>query len=309
MSDEKNSWFLRLKKGLTKSADRITEGLTDIVRRKRLDQETLDHLEDLLIKADFGIHTAQKIIQRIKSARFDQDITEQDLKGYLVEDVTKILEPVARTFLPQRDHKPHVVLIVGVNGSGKTTTIGKLAHHFTEQGLKVALAAGDTFRAAAVDQLKVWGERCGCSVYAKETSADPAALAYEALLESKKNNDDLLLIDTAGRLHNKADLMAELGKIARVLSKQDPSAPHDVILVLDATIGQNALQQVEVFKSIAKVTGLVITKLDGTARGGILVALTEKFSLPLYAIGIGETLADLKAFEAEAYAKNLIGFD
>ena len=247
--------------------------------------------------------------KHLAKTRFGQDVSPEEIKQTLTEEITRILEPVARPLVIDFAHKPHVVLVVGVNGSGKTTTIGKLAKQHKDAGLMVTLAAGDTFRAAAVEQLKVWGDRTGCPVIARETGADAAGLAYDAVSESKARGDDLLFIDTAGRLQNKADLMAELAKIVRSIKKFDPTAPHDVLLVLDATVGQNAHSQVEIFKELINVTGLVLTKLDGTARGGVLVALAEKFGLPVHAIGVGEQAGDLRPFEAEAFARSLVGMD
>jgi fused signal recognition particle receptor len=232
-----------------------------------------------------------------------------EIKATLAEEITDILAPVAVPLAPDFSRKPHVVLVVGVNGAGKTTTIGKLAKLYRDQGKAVSLAAGDTFRAAAVEQLKVWGDRTGCPVVARDTGADAAGLAFDALAEARARGDDLLFIDTAGRLQNKSDLMAELEKIVRVIKKQDESAPHDVLLVLDATVGQNAHSQVEIFREMVGVTGLVLTKLDGTARGGVLVALAEKFKLPVHAIGVGEKASDLRPFEAEGFARSLVGLD
>ncbi len=307
--DSKVSWFGRIKAGLSRSSSRLTQGIGDLFTKRKLDDAALEELEELLIGADLGIATAAKVTARLAKSRFNQEITPEEIKQALAEEITTILEPVARPLAPNPAHKPHVVLMVGVNGSGKTTTIGKLAKYYRGQGLSVTMVAADTFRAAAVEQLKVWGERTGCPVVAGAPGADAAGLAFDALKAANERGDDLLLIDTAGRLQNKAGLMAELEKMVRVLKKQDPSAPHDVLLVLDSTVGQNAHAQVEIFKDIAQVSGLVMTKLDGTARGGVVVALAEKFGLPVHAIGVGEGADDLRPFEAAAFARSLVGLD
>jgi fused signal recognition particle receptor len=300
-------WLARIRQGLSRSSSRLSQGIADLFVKRRLDDDALEELEELLIAADLGVATASRVTARLAKSRFNQDIGADEVKAALADEITEILEPVARPLVPDPARKPHVVLVVGVNGSGKTTTIGKLAKLFRDQGLAVTLAAGDTFRAAAVEQLKVWGERTGCPVIAREQGADAAGLAFDALGEAKRRGDDLLIIDTAGRLQNKADLMAELQKLVRVLRKQDDSAPHDVLLVLDATVGQNAHSQVEIFRTMTAVTGLVLTKLDGTARGGVLVALAEKFGLPVHAIGVGEGVDDLRPFDARAFARSLVG--
>ncbi|CAA7616483.1 Signal recognition particle receptor FtsY [Magnetospirillum sp. LM-5] len=302
-------WLGRLKSGLAKSSSRLTQGIGDLFTKRKLDDEALEDLQDLLITADLGVAAAGRITARLAKNRFGQDIGPDEVKAALAEEITAILEPVAKPLEPDFSRRPHVVLVVGVNGSGKTTTIGKLAKSFADQGRSVMLAAGDTFRAAAVEQLKVWGDRTGCPVIARETGADSAGLAFDALKEAQAQGADLLFIDTAGRLQNKADLMEELAKVVRVIKKVDETAPHDVLLVLDATVGQNAHSQVEVFKDMVAVSGLVLTKLDGTARGGVLVALAEKFSLPVHAIGIGEKAEDLRAFEAGSFARSLVGLD
>jgi fused signal recognition particle receptor len=306
---QQSGWFRRLRDGLAKSSSKLTQGLTDLFTKRKLDEEALEDLEDLLITADLGVATAARVTQILSKARFGQEVDSAEIKATLAEEIATILEPVALPLIPDRSRKPHVVLVAGVNGSGKTTTIGKLAKLWRDQGLSVTMVAGDTFRAAAVEQLKVWGERTGCPVIARDTGADAAGLAYDALVESKRRGDDLLLIDTAGRLQNKTDLMAELQKIVRSLKKVDAEVPHDVLLVLDATVGQNAHSQVEIFKDMVDVTGLVLTKLDGTARGGVLVALAEKFKLPVHAIGVGEKAEDLRPFEAKAFARSLVGLD
>jgi fused signal recognition particle receptor len=306
---KREGWLGRLKSGLSKSSSRLTQGIGDLFTKRKLDDEALEDLQDLLITADLGVKAAGRVTTRLAKSRFGQDVDPDEIKAALAEEVAAILAPVAKPLVPDFDRKPHVVLVVGVNGSGKTTTIGKMAKTFTDEGRKVMLAAGDTFRAAAVEQLKVWGTRTGCPVVASETGSDSASLAFEALKEAKDAGAELLFIDTAGRLQNKSDLMEELRKVVRVIKKQDETAPHDVLLVLDATVGQNAHSQVEVFKDMVDVTGLVLTKLDGTARGGVLVALAEKFALPVHAIGIGEQADDLRPFEAEAFARSLVGLE
>ena len=307
--DAPQGWLGRLKSGLTKSSSKLTTGIGDLFTKRKLDDEALEDLQDLLITADLGVATAARVTKRLAKARFGQDVDADEVKAVLADEVAQILAPVAKPLEPACVARPHVILVVGVNGSGKTTTIGKMAKHFKDQGKSVTLAAGDTFRAAAVEQLKIWGERTDCPVIARETGADAAGLAYDAMAESARRGDDLLFIDTAGRLQNKADLMEELRKVVRVIKKQDESAPHDVLLVLDATVGQNAHSQVEVFKDIVAVTGLILTKLDGTARGGVLVALAEKFGLPVHAIGVGEKVEDLRPFDAKAFARSLVGLD
>ena len=303
------SWFKKLKAGLAKTTSKLTGGIGAIFTKRRLDQAALEELEELLIAADLGVGTAATLTARLKRDKFDKDVTDEEVRDALAAHVAEILGPVARPLAIEPAHKPHVVLVVGVNGSGKTTTIGKLARQYQGEGFKLRLAAGDTFRAAAIEQLKIWGERSHVPVVAGEQGADAAGLAYRALEESRAAGDDLLLIDTAGRLHNKTLLMDELAKVVRVLKKQDPSAPHDILLVLDATTGQNAISQVATFKELVKVTGLVLTKLDGSAKGGILVALAEKFGLPVHMIGVGEGPEDLKDFDARDFARGLMGLE
>lgn len=304
---QKAGWFARLKQGLQKSSSRLSDNIVGVFTRKKLDAETLAELEDALITADLGPATAARLVKEFGRTRFDKEIDAAEVKTALSDEIAAILKPCAISLQPDASKKPYVVLVVGVNGTGKTTTIGKLAQNFSRQGLKVMLAAGDTFRAAAISQLKIWGERTGAEVIAGEQGGDAAALAYQALEKAKRDNVDLLLVDTAGRLHNKGDLMQELAKVVRVLKKQDTEAPHATLLVLDATTGQNAHAQVEVFKEIANVTGLVVTKLDGSAKGGVVVALADRFRLPIYAIGVGEGAEDLQDFKAEDFAKALVG--
>jgi len=310
MSDgEKKGWLARLKAGLSKSSNKLTTGIGDLFTKRKLDDEALEELEDLLITSDMGITTASKIVQGIAKSRFGKDISSEELKAALADEIVPILEPVTKPLDVASGRKPHVVLVCGVNGSGKTTTIGKLSKIYQEQGLKVMLAAGDTFRAAAVEQLKVWGERTGVPVVAKETGADAAALCFDAVTEAQNQDVDVLLIDTAGRLQNKAHLMDELEKVVRVIKKVDDTAPHDTVLVLDSTVGQNAHSQVETFDKIVNVTGLIVTKLDGTAKGGVTVSLAEKFGKPVHAIGVGESAEDLRPFEARAFANALVGLE
>ena len=299
----KLSWFQRLKAGLTKTSSRLTEGITSVFTKRRLDADTLQELEDLLIQADLGVETAMKITEALAKGRYDKGVAPEDVKAVLAAEVAKVLAPVAKPLVIDSARKPHVILVVGVNGTGKTTTIGKLAKQYKGEGRSVMLAAGDTFRAAAIEQLQIWGERTGVPVIARNVGADSSGLAFDALKAAKEAGHDVLLMDTAGRLQNKAALMDELEKVIRVIRKLDPTAPHDVLLVLDATTGQNALSQVEVFRNRAGVTGLVMTKLDGTARGGILVAIAARFGLPVHAIGVGEGVDDLQPFDAEEFAR------
>jgi fused signal recognition particle receptor len=306
---EKTGWFARLKAGLSRSSSRLSDGISGIFRRRKLDEAALEELEELLITADLGVATAAKLTAKLAKDKFDKDVSPEEVRESLADDIREILEPVARPLAVADGAKPHVVLVVGVNGSGKTTTIGKLAQYHRARGLKVMLAAGDTFRAAAIEQLQIWGERTGARVVAKAPGADSAGLAFDALTAAREDGTDLLLIDTAGRLHNKADLMAELAKILRVVRKIDLDAPHDVVLVLDATTGQNAISQVGTFKELVEVSGLIVTKLDGSARGGILVALAERFGLPVHAIGVGEAAEDLRPFQARDFALSLLGID
>ena len=300
-------WFGRLKQGLGKSSAKLTDGISGIFTKKKLEAATLDDLEDLLIEADLGVGTAESIITTLRKGRYEKGISVDDVRGVLKSEVERVLAPVAKPLVVDGSHKPHVILIVGVNGGGKTTTIGKLAARLSGEGKKVMLAAGDTFRAAAIEQLSIWGTRTGSSVVAGAAGADAAGLVYDAMARARHEGVDVLLVDTAGRLQNKEGLMEELSKIVRVLRKLDGSAPHDVLLVLDATTGQNALSQVDVFRERAGVTGLIMTKLDGTARGGILVAISAKHALPVHAIGVGEGIDDLQPFDAGEFAQAIAG--
>jgi fused signal recognition particle receptor len=297
----------RLKQGLSRSTAKISESIGAVFTKRKLDDEALRDLEDVLVGADLGTAVAARIIGAFRRARFGSEVTDEEVRRALAEEIAKILAPVAIPFELDRSRKPHVVLMVGVNGTGKTTTIGKLAQQYRAQGIHAILAAGDTFRAAAVEQLQIWGQRTGAPVISGPANTDSAGLAFDALARAKEQSADVLLIDTAGRLHNKAALMEELRKMIRVLKKQDESAPHSVLLVLDATTGQNALAQVEVFKEMVDVTGLVVTKLDGSARGGIVVALAEEFGLPVHFLGVGEQADDLRPFDPGEYARGLVG--
>jgi fused signal recognition particle receptor len=301
------SWLQRLKGGLARSSSALAEGIASILTKRELDAAALDEFEDMLIKADLGLATATAITDRLGAGRYDKEIGEAEVKAILAGEIETVLAPVALPLTIDPAKKPHVILVVGVNGTGKTTTIGKLAAKLAAEGHGVVLAAGDTFRAAAIDQLKIWGERAGAKVIARAPGSDAASLAFEALQEAKDSGADVVLVDTAGRLQNRDELMAELEKIVRVMKKLDPSAPHTVLLTLDATTGQNALNQVEIFGKRAGVTGLVMTKLDGTARGGILVAIAAKYGLPVHFIGVGEGIDDLEPFAAGDFAKALAG--
>ena len=302
-------WFSRLKAGLTRSSSKLADGIGGIFTKRRLDAAAIAELEELLITADLGVGCAATLTAELARGRFDKHITPQEVRENLADQIAEILAPVARPLMIDATAKPHVVLVVGVNGTGKTTTIGKLAKQWRDRGERVMLAACDTFRAAAIEQLQAWGERSGCPVVVGRPGADAAGLAYDALARARGEAVDVLIIDTAGRLHNKAELMAELEKISRVLKKLDAGAPHDCLLVLDATVGQNAHAQVETFQRLVAVTGLAVTKLDGTAKGGVLVALAQKFALPVIAIGVGESIDDLRPFEARPFARALMGLE
>lgn len=305
---DKPSWWQRLSGGLKRTSASIGGAVADLVVKRKLDQEMLDEIEEVLIRADLGLDTAVKIAAAVGEGRYDKSITSDEVKAVVAAEVEKVLAPVAKP-LNVDGEKPFVVLVVGVNGSGKTTTIGKLAAKLHAEGRSVMLAAGDTFRAAAIDQLNIWGGRSGATVIARAPGSDAAGLAFDALTQARVEEVDVLLVDTAGRLQNKAVLMDELEKIVRVMKKVDPAVPHAVLLVLDATVGQNALSQVEVFRDIAGVTGLVMTKLDGTARGGILVAIAAKFGLPVHFIGVGESIDDLAPFSARDFARAVAGVE
>lgn len=305
--EPKQSWLSRLSKGLSKTSSRLSQGIVSVFTQQKLDADTLDDFEDILIQADLGVDTAMRIRDQISEGRFDKGITSDEVQTILAAEVERVLAPTAKPLDINSSHRPHVVLVVGVNGSGKTTTIGKLAAQYKSEGLKVMIAAGDTFRAAAIDQLKVWGERAGVEVVSRAVGSDASGLAFDALSQAQSEGVDVLLVDTAGRLQNKQALMEELQKVIRVIRKLAPDAPHDSLLVLDATTGQNAMGQVEAFRSTADVTGLIMTKLDGTARGGILVAIAAKYGLPVHAIGVGEGIEDLQPFNAADFAAAIAG--
>ncbi|TIP03098.1 MAG: signal recognition particle-docking protein FtsY [Mesorhizobium sp.] len=303
----RRSWFQRMRDGLARSSRELTGNIAGVFTKRKLDEDTLQDLEDVLIRADLGVETALRVTDSLASSRYGRDVSDSEVRAVMAAEVEKVLTPVAKPLELDLNHKPHVILVVGVNGTGKTTTIGKLAAKLTDGGLKVMLAAGDTFRAAAIEQLKIWGERTKSPVIATKLGADAAGLAYDAFEKAKEAGSDVLIIDTAGRLQNKTELMAELEKIVRVLGKLDPEAPHTVLQTVDATTGQNALNQVEIFRNVAGVNGLVMTKLDGTARGGILVAIAAKHRLPVYFIGVGEQVDDLEPFSASEFARAIAG--
>jgi len=310
MADEpKKSFWQRLTGGLKRTSSALGGAVADLVTKRKLDAQTLEELEEVLIRADLGIDVAARVAAAVGEGRYDKSVSADEVKAILASEIEKILAPVAQPLAIDAAHRPFVILVVGVNGSGKTTTIGKIAAKLTAEGRKVMLAAGDTFRAAAIEQLKIWGGRTGAKVIAREQGSDSASLAFEALAAARDDKADVLLIDTAGRLQNKAGLMDELDKIVRVMRKIDASAPHAVLLVLDATVGQNALSQVGEFQKVAGVTGLVMTKLDGTARGGILVAIAAKYKLPVHFIGVGESIEDLEPFAAGDFAKAVAGIE
>jgi fused signal recognition particle receptor len=308
-NEPKQSWWQRLSGGLKRTSSSISTAITDLVTKRKLDGATVEELEELLIRADLGVDVAARIAEAIAHGRYDKQVSETEVKAILAAEVEKVLAPVAQPLVIDASKKPFVILVVGVNGSGKTTTIGKLSARFRAEGRNVMLAAGDTFRAAAIEQLKIWGSRTGAKVIAKEQGSDPASTAFEAVSAAQAEGAEILIMDTAGRLQNRAELMQELEKIVRVMKKVDASAPHAVLLVLDATVGQNALSQAAEFTRIAGVTGLVMTKLDGTARGGILVALAAKHKLPVHFIGVGEGVDDLSPFAAKDFAKAIAGIE
>ncbi len=305
--EPRKTWFQRLREGLSRSSRELSGSIAGIFTKRKLDDETLEELEDVLIRADLGMETALRVTDTLSASRYGKDVSDTEVRAIMAQEIEKVLTPVAKALELDLSHKPHVILVVGVNGTGKTTTIGKLAAKLQQGGLSVMLAAGDTFRAAAIEQLKIWGERTGSPVVSSKLGADAAGLAWDAFERAKEAGSDVLIIDTAGRLQNKTELMAELEKIVRVLGKHDPEAPHTVLQTVDATTGQNALNQVEIFRNVAGVNGLVMTKLDGTARGGILVAIAAKHKLPVYFIGVGEQIDDLEPFSAGDFAKAIAG--
>ena len=307
MNDSDAKWRSKLTSGLGKSSARLVGGIQGLFTKRTLDASAMQDREDLLIAADIGLTTAGKLCATLAEDRFDKAVEPAEIQAALARHIAALLAPVAIPIALEPARKPNIILVCGVNGSGKTTTTAKLAKQFTDNGQTVMLVAGDTFRAAAVEQLQVWGDRIPCPVVAAEQGADAAGLVFDAISQARREAIDVLLIDTAGRLHNKSDLMAELQKIIRAIRKIDPTAPHDCVLVMDATIGQNAHAQVEAFREMVEVSGLILTKLDGTARGGVVVALADKFALPLHAIGVGEQMDDLRPFEAAAFARSLMG--
>ena len=301
------SWLKKLTSGLSKTSAAVTSSLSSLLGRSSIDAGSIEEVEDALISADLGTAAAARLAERVRRHKFDGEVTAQALAGALADGITEILEPVAAPLIPKVDNRPHVVLLVGVNGSGKTTTAGKLAQQWRQEGKSVMLAAGDTFRAAAIEQLQIWGDRTGTEVISGAQGGDAAALAYQALEKARSQGTDVLIIDTAGRLQNRTELMDELAKIVRVIRKLDDSAPHDSVIVLDGTVGQNALSQVSAFRDIAHVSGLIVTKLDGSAKGGVVIALAETFQLPVHAVGVGEGADDLQPFEARDFANALAG--
>ena len=300
-------WFERIKQGLSRTAAPLVTGIENLLTKRKLDKDTLNDIEDLLIMADVGTKTASALTAELAKEKFDKEVTSEEVRTFFADKIAAKLEPYAQELKIDPAKKPFVILMAGVNGAGKTTTIGKMAQQLKEKGLKVSFAAADTFRAAAVEQLKVWGERTACPVVSKPTGADAAGLVFDALTQARQNGDDVLFIDTAGRLQNRAELMDELQKIIRIIKKQIPDAPHACLQVLDATVGQNAHSQVKIFSETIPVSGLILTKLDGTAKGGVIVALTEEFKLPVHLIGVGEQIDDLRPFKAQDYAKSLMG--
>jgi len=309
VEENKGGWFGRLKAGLQRSSEKISTGITDLFTKRKLDAEALQDLKDILIQGDLGVSTATRLTSSLAKTRFDQEISSEEIKIVLAEEVATILAPFAQPLVIDGTHKPYIILVCGINGSGKTTTIGKMARQFKDQGKSVTLVAGDTFRAAAVEQLQIWGERSDCPVISRDNGADAAGLAFDAIKEAQASGADVLMIDTAGRLQNRKDLMEELTKVVRVIRKVDETAPHSVLLVMDATIGQNAHSQVEVFKDMVDISGLIITKLDGSAKGGVVVSLAERFEIPVHAVGVGEGIDDLRPFEADAFARSLMGLE
>ena len=301
------SWWQKLSSGLARSSSALGQGISDLITKRKLDSDTLQDFEDVLIRADLGTTVSARIIETLRKGRFEKDIEVEEVRAILAREIEAVLRPVAHPLVIDSARKPFVIVMAGVNGAGKTTTIGKLTTKFRQEGRSVLLAAGDTFRAAAIDQLQVWGQRTGAEVMSRPQGADAAGLAFDAVTQAREQGTDVVMIDTAGRLQNRTELMAELEKIIRVIKKVDDTAPHAVLLVLDATVGQNALSQVDLFKKAAGVTGLVMTKLDGTARGGILVALAEAQGLPVHFIGVGEGIDDLEPFAAEDFAKAIAG--
>lgn len=306
---EPKGWSGKLKSGLSKSSSKFNEGLKDVLIRKKLDKQSLEELEELLIASDMGAVTSAAIVADLARDKFDKDISSEEVKSAISDKINQILKSVVKPIEINGENRPHVVFVCGVNGAGKTTTIGKFAKQWQDEGRKVMVAACDTFRAAAIEQLQVWAERSGVAFVKGEIHSDPASVAYTAFERAKAEGIDILIIDTAGRLQNKTNLMEQLSKIVRTIKKIDERAPHDTIIVLDATTGQNANQQVKIFKEIVDITGIIVTKLDGTAKGGVIVSLAKQFGLPIHAIGVGEAIEDLRPFDAKEFADNLVGIN
>tara|TARA_B110000305_G_C19465309_1_gene657423 strand:- start:9289 stop:10233 length:945 start_codon:yes stop_codon:yes gene_type:complete len=309
MQLNKLNWISRLKKGLSRSSSAISDGINNIISKKRLDADTLQSLEDLLIEADLGLDLSISIIEKLKSEKFEKNISVEEIKIFLSKEIEQKLNPISLPLEINKSAKPHVILMVGVNGSGKTTTIAKLSNKFIKQGYKVFFGAADTFRAAAAEQLKVWADRLDIEIIGINGEKDSSGVAYDSLIRAQQQNADILIIDTAGRLQNKSGLMDELAKINRVLKKIDPNCPHSILLTLDATSGQNAIHQAEVFQKVSNVTGLIITKLDGTARAGFLISIADKLNIPVHAIGVGEDIDDLNDFNSNDFADIIVGLD
>ena len=305
----KQNWWRRLSGGLKRSSTAIGGAISDLLTKRKLDAATIEEIEDALIRADLGVETARRIAAALGEGRHDKEISPDEVKNIVADEIEKVLADVAQPLVIDTMQKPFVILVAGVNGSGKTTTIGKLAARYCSEGHKVMLAAGDTFRAAAIDQLRIWSERTGADFIARAAGSDAAGLVFDAVTAAKQKGVDVLLVDTAGRLQNRTELMNELEKVVRVMKKVEPSAPHAVLLVLDATVGQNALSQVDIFRKVVGVTGLAMTKLDGTARGGILVAIADKFKVPVHFIGVGEGVDDLASFSARDFSRAIVGLD
>lgn len=309
MQLNKLNWISRLKKGLSKSSSAISDGITNILSKKKLDTETLQSLEDLLIQADLGLDLSVSIVEKLKSEKFEKNVDVEEIKLFLSKEIEQKLNPISIPLIINKSAKPHVIVVVGVNGSGKTTTIAKLSNKFVKQGYKVIFGAADTFRAAAAEQLKVWADRLDIEIIGVNGEKDSSGIAYDSLIIAQQKNADVLIIDTAGRLQNKSGLMDELAKINRVLKKIDATSPHSIILTLDATSGQNALHQAEIFQKVSNVTGLIITKLDGTARAGFLLSIADKLNIPVHAIGVGEDIEDLNDFNSNEFADIIVGLD
>ena len=307
--EEPQGWFNRLRQGLSASSTKIASSLTGLLTERRLDDQTIEQLEDILISSDLGVEAASFLTAQLAEKKFDKNITNEEVRISFSENIEKILDPVAKPINIDKSLKPHVILVCGVNGSGKTTTIGKLAQQWKQDGKTVCLAAADTFRAAAIEQLEVWGKRTGSLVITQSQGSDPASVAYDAIQKSQESQADILIIDTAGRLQNRTELMDELAKVIRVIKKKIPEAPHDCLLILDGTVGQNAHSQVANFQNMVEVTGLIVTKLDGSAKGGVVVALAKKFGLPIHAVGVGESADDLKPFDPGYFSKSLMGLN